>query len=71
VTGVPEAVVDGTVDATVAGSVVLAAEPGTVVADDGAAAGDEEQPAKVRYRQPTAASLLAPQAVTAIGLARF
>jgi hypothetical protein len=66
-----DGVVDDATDGSVVGSVVGAAEPATDASADGVAAGDEEHPTKERYRQPTAANLLAPQAVTAIELACF
>ncbi|HEX2785848.1 MAG TPA: hypothetical protein VHN36_19905 [Ilumatobacteraceae bacterium] len=70
-TGVLDVVVDDPADGSVVGSVVGAAEPATDASADGVAAGDEEHPTKERYRQPTAANLLALQAVTATELARF
>lgn len=70
-TGVLDGAVDDAAGGPVFGSVVGAAEPATDASADGVSAGDEEHPTKERYRQPTAANLLAPQAVTAIELARF
>jgi hypothetical protein len=61
----------GTLDAVVVGSIVAAEELTVGEADGGVAAGDEEQLATKRPRQLTAKSLLAPQAVIPIGLARF
>ncbi len=71
VTGVSDGVVDDAVDDVAAESVVGTAELDTGAADDGVAAGDEEHPATASSRQPSVASLPAPQAVTATELARF
>jgi hypothetical protein len=56
----------GTLDGVLVGSTVAAAELAVGAADGGVAAGEEEQLARKRPRQPTAKSLLAPQAVIPI-----
>jgi hypothetical protein len=54
----------GTLDGVLVGSIVDAVELAVGAAEVCVSAGEEEQPATKRPRQPTAKSLLAPLAVT-------